>query len=53
MGDFGGGPFGTVLFALFDDDTHDVLLFTWEARGGEILAGPRPPGDKFKEILEW
>ncbi len=25
--------FGTVLSALFDDDTHDVLLFTREARG--------------------
>ena len=33
MGHFVGRPFGTEPSALFDDDTHDVLLFTWETRG--------------------
>ena len=38
-----GGPFGTVLSALFDDDTQDVLLFARETRGrfrGRAVGGP-------------
>ena len=33
VGQCGGHPPGTVLSALFDDDTPDVLLFAQETRG--------------------
>ena len=39
VGEFGGRPLGTVLSALSDDDTHDVLLFT-RKNVGESGGGP-------------
>jgi hypothetical protein len=41
-GQIHGGPFGTGLSALFDDDTHDVLLFARKTPGrnfGRPVAG--------------
>ena len=41
-GEILGGPFGTGLSALFDDDTHDVLLFARKTAGPNF--GPPAAG---------
>ncbi len=47
-GGIGGHPVGTKLSALFDDDTHDVLLF---ARGTRGLFCGRAVGHRFGTVL--
>ena len=49
-----GGPFGTVLSALWDDDTHNVLLFARKTRGpirGRAVGHPfgTVPSDLFDD----